>query len=78
MIFVTMVCAKYGAAAIQDVRMIKQNTEKWRKSLSKKHTIYHTPRLNKYWILLTFMNLIHVFKNPLFFTHHENEYSSVI
>jgi hypothetical protein len=27
---------KYGAAAIQDVRMIKQNTEKWRKSLSKK------------------------------------------
>ena len=36
MIFVTMVCAKYGAAAIQDVRMIKQNTEKWRKSLSKK------------------------------------------
>ena len=33
MIFFTMVCAKYGAAAIQDVRMIKQNTEKWRKSV---------------------------------------------
>jgi hypothetical protein len=35
MIFFTMVCAKYGAAAIQDVRMIKQNTEKWRKSVKK-------------------------------------------
>lgn len=35
MFFFTMVCAKYGAAAIQDVRMIKQNTEKWRKSVKK-------------------------------------------